>query len=222
VFLGHFAVAFAAKRAAPEVSLGTLFIGAQLADLLWPLFFLLGIEDFEIRPGITAVTPFEFTRYPYSHSLVALVGWAIAFAGAYAIARGARLRSMVVLAAVVLSHWLLDVLSHIADMPLTLHGELRLGFGLWNSIAGTMLVELLMFAVGLFLYVRATRAIDRIGRIALWSLGAFLVVIYLASVFGPPPPSKLALALTGLAMWLLIAWAYRVDRHRQSISVVSA
>jgi len=222
VFLGHFAIAFAAKRAAPEVSLGTLFIGAQLADLLWPLFFLLGIEDFEIRPGITAVTPFEFTRYPYSHSFVALVGWAIVFAGAYAIARGARLRVVIVLAATVLSHWVLDVLTHIPDMPVTIHGDVRLGLGLWNSIAGTLLVELVMFAAGLFLYVRTTRAVDRIGRIALWSLVAFLVAIYLASVFGPPPPSKLALALTGLAMWLLIAWAYWVDRHRQPRLVVSA
>jgi len=222
VFLGHFAIAFAAKKAAPEVSLGTLFIAGELADLLWPVFFLLGVEDFEIRPGITAVTPFEFTHYPYSHSLLALLGWAIGFAGAYAIACGARLRVVVVLAATVLSHWILDVLTHISDMPVTIHGELRLGLGLWNSITGTLLVELLMFAAGLFLYARATRALDRTGRVALWLLAAFLVVIYIGSVFGPPPPSKIALALTGLAMWMLIAWAYWVDRHRQPISAVSA
>jgi hypothetical protein len=222
VFLGHFAIAFAAKKAAPEVSLGTLFIAGELADLLWPVFFLLGVEDFEIRPGITAVTPFEFTHYPYSHSLLALLGWAIGFAGVYAIACGARLRVVVVLAATVLSHWALDVLTHISDMPVTIHGELRLGLGLWNSLAGTLLVEFLMFAAGLSLYARATRALDRTGRVALWSLAAFLVVIYIGSVFGPPPPSKIALALTGLAMWLLIAWAYWVDRHRQSISAVSA
>ena len=222
MFLGHLAVAFAAKKAAPEVSLGTLFIAAELADLLWPVFFLLGMEDFEIRPGITAVTPFEFTRYPYSHSLVALLGWAIIFTVVYAIARGARLRVLVVLAATVLSHWVLDVLTHIPDMPVTIHGDLRIGLGLWNSITGTLLVELLMFAVGLFLYVRTTRAVDRLGRVGLSSLVAFLVVTYLGSVFGPPPPSKLALALTGLAMWLLVAWAYWVDRHRQSILAVSA
>jgi len=222
VFLGHFAIAFAAKKAAPEVSLGTLFIAGELADLLWPVFFLLGVEDFEIRPGITAVTPFEFTHYPYSHSLLALLGWAIGFAGAYAIACGARLRVVVVLAATVLSHWMLDVLTHISDMPVTIDGELRLGLGLWNSITGTLLVELLMFAAGLFLYARATRALDRTGRVALWLLAAFLVVIYIGSVFGPPPPSKIALALTGLAMWMLIAWAYWVDRHRQPISAVSA
>ena len=222
MFLGHLAVAFAAKKAAPEVSLGTLFIAAELADLLWPVFFVLGMEDFEIRPGITAVTPFEFTRYPYSHSLVALLGWAIIFTVVYAIARGARLRVLVVLAATVLSHWVLDVLTHIPDMPVTIHGDLRIGLGLWNSITGTLLVELLMFAVGLFLYVRTTRAVDRLGRVGLSSLIAFLVVTYLGSVFGPPPPSKLALALTGLAMWLLVAWAYWVDRHRQSILAVSA
>ena len=151
-----------------------------------------------------------------------MLGWATVFTVVYAIARGARLRVLVVLAATVLSHWVLDVLTHVPDMPVTIRGDLRIGLGLWNSITGTLLVELLMFAIGLFLYVRTTRGVDRIGRIALWSLAAFLVVTYFGSVFGPPPPSKLALALTGLAMWLLIAWAYWVDRHRQSTSAVSA
>jgi len=49
VFIGHFAVAFAAKRAVPEVSLGTLFLAAQLADLVWPTLVLLGFEQFAIR-----------------------------------------------------------------------------------------------------------------------------------------------------------------------------
>lgn len=75
MFIGHFAVAFAAKRAVPEVSLGTLFLAAQLADLVWPTLVLAGIETFSIRPGITAVTPLDFTRYPYSHSLVGMASW---------------------------------------------------------------------------------------------------------------------------------------------------
>lgn len=71
MFIGHFAVGFGAKRVAPSVSLGTLFLACQLLDLVWPLLVLLGIEVVEIAPGITAVTPLDFTFYPYSHSLVA-------------------------------------------------------------------------------------------------------------------------------------------------------
>ena len=222
MLLGHFAVAFAAKKAAPTVSLGTFVIAAQLADLAWPVFFLLGMEDFEIRPGVTAVTPLDFTRYPYSHSLVALLAWAVAFAGLYVIVRGARVRVATVLAAVVLSHWVLDVVAHRPDMPVTLHGGVRLGLGLWNSVPATLLVESLMFAAGVFIYVKTTRALDRVGRVSLWVLIAFLVAVYASAVFGPPPPSKIAVPIAGLAMWLLVAWAYWVDRHRQPVLSVSA
>jgi hypothetical protein len=75
MFIGHFAIGFAAKRAAPVVSLGTLFLACQLADLVWPTLVLAGVERFEIRPGITVVTPFDFVHYPWSHSLVALLGY---------------------------------------------------------------------------------------------------------------------------------------------------
>ena len=75
MFIGHFAVALGAKKVAPAVSLGTMFLAAQLADLLWPTFVLLGIERVEIAPGATAVTPLDFVSYPYSHSLLALALW---------------------------------------------------------------------------------------------------------------------------------------------------
>lgn len=87
MFLGHFAVAMAAKKAAPKVSLGTLVAGAQLADLLWPIFLLLGLEKVSIIPGLTRVTPLEFISYPYSHSLVALLLWGVVFGGGYFLLR---------------------------------------------------------------------------------------------------------------------------------------
>src|SRR4051812_31650653 len=112
MFIGHFAIGFGAKRIAPELSLGTLFIACQLADLIWPVLVLAGIEAFEIRPGITAVTPLDFTHYPYSHSLVALAGWAIVFAALHKVLRRSRWMAAILLAIVVLSHWVLDVASH--------------------------------------------------------------------------------------------------------------
>lgn len=215
MFVGHFGVAFGAKRAVPAVSLGTLFVAAQLADLVWPVLVIAGIERVSVQPGLTVVTPLDFLYYPFSHSLVAAAIWAIAFGAAHAFLRKAPARTGAVLAFVVASHWVLDALTHRPDMPLTL-GEAspRVGLGLWNSLPGTVAVELLLFVVGLWLYTRATRAIDRTGRFALWGLAAFLLVIYVANLFGPPPPSGLAAAWSALAMWLLVAWGYWVDRHR--------
>ena len=213
MFIGHFAVAFAAKRAAPEVSLGTLFLAAQLADLVWPTLVMVGIERFEIRPGITAVTPLDFLHYPYSHSLLAMAGWALLL-GLLHVAFRRNARAAAILVAVVLSHWLLDVASHRPDMPLTIGGDARLGLGLWNSLPATLVSESLLLGAGVAVYVRTTRALDRIGR---WSLAAFtlfLVVVYLGNLFGPPPPSVLAVAWSAQAIWLLVAWGYWIDRHR--------
>lgn len=214
MFIGHFAVAFAAKRAAPELSLGTLFLAAQLADLVWPTLVLLGVERFEIRAGITAVTPLEFLHYPWSHSLVAMALWGFALAVLWLIVRRGTPWAVLVLIAVVLSHWLLDVISHRPDMPVTLGGEARLGMGLWNSLPATLAVEGVLFAVCVALYALYTRALDRIGRWAFRALVVFLLVVYVASLFGPPPPSTDAVAWSAQAMWLLVAWAYWVDRHR--------
>lgn len=213
MFIGHFAVALAAKRAAPDVSLGTLFLAAQLADLVWPTLVLAGVERFEVRPGITAVTPLDFVHYPYSHSLVAMGGWALLL-GLSHMAFRRNARAAAVLVAVVLSHWLLDVASHRQDMPLTLDGPQRLGLGLWNSVWATLAVEGALFAAGVAFYARTTRPLDRIGRWSLAAFVAFLVLAYLANLFGPPPPGTAAVAWSAQAIWLLVAWGYWIDRHR--------
>ncbi len=218
MFIGHFALGFGAKRAAPAVSLGTAFLACQLADLLWPTFVLFGLESFEIRPGITVVTPLDFTRYPYSHSLVALLLWGAALGLVYWSFRRSGPAAALVVGALVLSHWVLDFLSHRPDMPLTLGGTERVGLGLWNSLPGTLAVEGLLYAVGVGLYARSTRARDRWGTLGLWGLVAFLGIIYLANLYGPPPPSVAAVAWSAQAMWLLVAWGYWVDRHRQPVS----
>jgi membrane-bound metal-dependent hydrolase YbcI (DUF457 family) len=212
MFIGHFAVALGAKRIAPEVSLGTLFLAAQLADVLWPTFVLLGWEHFKIRPGATAVTPLEFVSYPYSHSLLAMTGWSVMTGALYWAIRRKLIGAMTV-AVVVLSHWLLDAVTHAPDMPLAL-GPYRVGLGLWNSILWTTIVEGLLFASGVAVYVLTTRARDRVGGIGLWTLVGFLIVIYCANLLVPPPPSVPAVAWSAQALWLLVAWGDWVDRHR--------
>jgi len=217
MFLGHFALGFGAKRLNPALSLGTLFLTCQLADLIWPTLVLLGVERVVIDPGNTAFTPLNFVFYPYSHSLMALVLWGVLFSGAYLIAYNATRWTGLLLAALVVSHWVLDFVSHRPDMPLRIDDREKVGLGLWNSVPATVTVEALMFAVGLYLYVRTTAARDRIGSIGLWGLVIFFVVINIANILGPPPPSSTAVAWAAELLWLVVALAYWVDRHRYTL-----
>jgi hypothetical protein len=215
VFLGHFALGFGAKRLTPAVSLGTLLLACQWADLLWPTLVLLGVEQVEIRPGDTAVTPLRLVFYPYSHSLVALIGWGALFAAVYRVARRSTVSAAVLVGLLVMSHWVLDFATHRPDLPLTIGGETKVGLGLWNSVPGTILVESVMFVAGIAAYLTVTEARDRIGSIAFWGLVLFMIVAYAASVLGPPPPGPAAVAWAAQGIWLIVAWGYWVDRHRR-------
>jgi membrane-bound metal-dependent hydrolase YbcI (DUF457 family) len=214
MFIGHFGLGFGAKRAAPAVSLGTLFVACQFADLLWPTLVLLGYERVEVQQGATLMTPLNFLSYPYSHSLLALCAWGVLFGVAYSVIRQGRIRPAVAIALLVVSHWFLDYVTHLPDLPLTLHGSTRVGLGLWNSVPGTLAAEFALFGIGLAMYLRATKARDRAGSIGLWSLVAFLVIVYIAATFGPPPPTPAAIAWSAQAMWLIVLWGYWVDKHR--------
>jgi hypothetical protein len=212
VFIGHFGVGFAAKRAAPQVSLGTLILAAELVDFLFPLFTLLGLEALRVDPGNTRVAPFDFFRYPFTHSLATGIGWAVVLAlGYFALRRNGRGASIVGLA--VVSHWVLDWISHRPDMPLWPGGP-KVGLGLWNSVAGTVVVEGAIFFLGVALYVSVTRARDRVGVWAPWSLIGFLVLLYAANLVAPPPSDVSNFAWVGVAAWLFVPWGYWIDRHR--------
>ncbi len=215
MFVGHYAVALAAKKPAPAVSLGTLFIAAQFLDLIWPFFLLLGIESVKIVPGLTAVTPLDLHDYPYSHSLLTAIGWSALFGGLY-YAFKRNVKSSWILGAAVFSHWVLDFVTHIPDMPLYPGCSTYVGLGLWNSLAGTMIVEGLLLVGAVFVYTRATKAIDKTGVYAFWSLTVLLVVIYWANLFGTPPPDQTSLAVAALGQWLFVPWMYWIDRHRRT------
>ncbi len=212
MFLGHFGLSFAGKRLAPTVSLGTLFLATQWADLLFWILSLVGIEHFRIAPGATRVTPMDFYDYSWSHGLLGLAAWSLVIGGLYFLFRRSRAGAWV-LGAGVLSHWFLDALVHRPDMPVGPAGP-YVGLGLWNSLPLTVAAEAVVFGGGLFLYLRWTAARDRTGIWALWSLVGFLTLVWVASIAGPPPPSERAVEMTGLAMWLFVPWGWWIDRHR--------
>jgi membrane-bound metal-dependent hydrolase YbcI (DUF457 family) len=213
MFIGHFAVGFAAKRVAPRVSLGVLMAAPLFLDLLWPLFLAMGLETVRIDPGNTAFTPLDLHDYPYTHSLAMALVWSVAFGGIFFAVRREKAAALVV-AGGVFSHWVLDFVTHRPDMPLYPGSDVYVGLGLWNSRPATMLVETAMFVAGVWIYARTTTPRDRRGRWALWSLVALLVVAYLAAALGPPPPDVKAIMVVGFFAWLFVLWAWWIDKHR--------
>ncbi len=213
MFIGHFAVGLAAKSVKPTVSLGTYFLAVQFVDLLWPTLLLVGLERVSISPGITEMTPLDFEHYPITHSLIMTVVWAgLALLLFYLFKKD--LKAALVVAACVASHWLLDFITHRPDLPLAFSDATRVGLGLWNNKVLTIAVESLLFVIGLGLYLRSTRSSDKIGTYGFWGLIAFLVVIHISNIFGPPPPNVAAIAWAGHLQWIFVIWAYWVDAHR--------
>jgi membrane-bound metal-dependent hydrolase YbcI (DUF457 family) len=214
MFIGHLAVGFAAKRFAPKTGLGWLLLASEMSDLLFSCFFILGWERMRIAPENTAATPLAFDHYPYSHSLATTLLYAAALSLLYWSFTRYRAGTFATFV-VITSHWLLDVFTHIPDTPLYPGGSVLIGFGLWNLLPGTLLVEGAMFLVGTGMYFSLGNARDRIGIYGAVSLIAVIVMLYASGTLGPLPPSALAVAVSGLALTTIIpAWAEWVDRHR--------
>ena len=213
MFLGHFAMALAAKKAAPQASLGLYVLAAQWADALWPALLLTGSEQVKIAPGNAPVTPLDFVHYPISHSLATTIGWGVAFGAAvFAFTRN-RAASLVSVFLVV-SHWLLDWISHRPDLPIMPADTAKQGLGLWNSVPATMVVEFGFLGFGVWLYLSCTKPKDRVGIWGMWSFIAALALIYLANLTSPPP-SVSAIAWAGMiGTVLIVAWTIWIDRHR--------
>lgn len=217
MFIGHYALGLAAKRAAPRTSLGTLFVAPTLADLLWPLFLLFGWEQSHVVPGPNPFLTLWLDDIPYSHSLLTLIVWGALFGFFYKVRRGDK-RAAVVIGLLVVSHWVLDFVTHRPDMPLFPGGP-KVGLGLWNFPAATVIVESVMLLAGMVIYLRNTRARDGIGRWGFWGLIVLLAGSYYSTLFTPSPTDMRALAIGGIIFgWVFVLVAWWVDRHREPVA----
>lgn len=214
MFVGHLAVALAAKRRAPAVNLGWLMAGVTALDLVWPIFVLAGVEHVSIVPGATAFNPLVFDAYPWSHSLFMACVWGLILAAL------ARWRTPVpvgpLLFALVVSHWVLDFVSHAPDMPLWPGPSPKLGLGLWNSIPATLIVEGAMWIAGIAIYLQVPGRRTLTAKVALWSLVIICTVMWASGPWGPAPPSERALGYFALIGWLIVPWAAIADRRREA------
>jgi hypothetical protein len=215
MFIGHFGVGLATKKIDSKPSLGTLFIASQFIDLLWPVFLLFGMEKVQIEQGNTAMTPLNFISYPYSHSLFGVFVWAILLGTIYYILKK-NFKTSLLLGLLVLSHWILDLITHRPDLQLLPWSNFKMGLGLWNSVALTIIVEGFIFVLGAYFYLSATKSKNKKGSYGLWGLLIFLTLIYVTNIISTPPSDTHAIAIVGLFQWLLIAWAYWIDRNRKT------
>lgn len=210
--IGHVAVGFAAKRAAPGVPVAVLVLAATLLDVLLGAFLLLGVEHARVVPGITAASPLDLYDYPLSHSLGGAALWAALCAVVFLLFRGGRAGALVV-AGCVLSHWVLDVVSHRPDVPVGWRGP-YLGLGLWNSLPATIAVEEILLVAGVTLYASSTRPR---ARGASWGLAAFAILIAALGVAGylaPPPPGITPVAVSNVASVVFLVLLHAIDRRR--------
>jgi len=217
MFIGHYALGLAAKRLAPRTSLGTLFVAPTLADLLWPIFLLLGWEHAHVVPGPNPFLTLWLDDYPISHSLLTLIVWGALFGFLYYRRRGDR-RAALVIGLLVVSHWVLDFITHRPDEPLYPGGP-EVGLGLWNYPVATVIVESTMLLAGIVLYLRNTRPRDAIGRWGFWGLIVVLAGSYYSTLFTPTPTDMRALAIFGIIFaWVFVLFAWWVDRHHDAVT----
>ena len=214
MFIGHFGAGFAGKKFSKSASLGTYFLAAQWIDLVWPILLLLGIEQVEIQPSASAVTPLNFSYYPFTHSLIGVLVWGILFGLVYYFIKK-NLKVSIILGLLVISHWFLDLIVHIPDLPIFPGEGIKVGLGLWNNFMGTVILEILIFGIGAYLYLSATKSKNRTGTYSFIGLVVFLILIYVVNLLGPPPDSVEAIGIVGNAQWLIVLWGYWIDKNRE-------
>jgi len=209
MFVGHYGVSFAARRAEPAIPLWVLFIAVQLLDVLWAPFVLLGIEKVRIVPGFTASNPLDLYYMPYTHSLLAAIGWSVVAFLVYRAVRPVPPRAAAIVGLAVFSHWVLDFLVHKPDLPLY-DNTAKVGLGLWNLPAVALGLEALLLFGAMWLYVRQGTA----RRTAMLVFGVVMLAIQAYVFFGPPPSSDKAAAGTAFASYVIFALVIRALERR--------
>ena len=212
MFIGHFAIGLWTKKKDQLPSLAMLFLAVQFLDLIWPIFVLFGIETLSIDPGNTEMTPLNFEFYPYSHSLFMALVWAVLFGAVYYFFTKNK-RGSWLLSALVLSHWVLDFITHRPDLPLSPFTAQKLGLGLWNLPAIAIPFEVALFGIGIYYYLKNSGTIR---KTSFWILSGFLLLVYFLNLLGPPPPDTMAVAWSANLMWIIIIWAWWIEKPKRT------
>jgi membrane-bound metal-dependent hydrolase YbcI (DUF457 family) len=215
MFIGHFGAGMALKKLSPSTSLGTLLLAADLPDVIFPILMLAGIEEAKVSADTARLMPFDMSNYPWSHSLLMIFIAGSLLAGGFWLKNRNILETLAIILAA-LSHWLLDFISHRPDMPLW-PGSAKFGLGLWDSLPGTLLVEIGIFALGILIFLKSSEAVNKAGKWGFWWFVIFLLPLYFGSLFGPPPPDMKAFGYVGIiGQFIFVGAGYWIDRNRRA------
>jgi hypothetical protein len=206
MFIGHYGVSFAARPTRAHLPLWVWFVAVQWMDIVWSVLVLLGIEKLRIVPSFTQANSLDLYYMPYTHGLPGSVLLSLVFGVIVALFTSAnRVTTILVVAAASFSHWVLDLVVHVHDLPLY-DNTAKVGLGLWRHVLLSFPLELIVLGLGAGLYARAMTFASAKGRYAFWAFVFFLAVLQVYANFGPPPSSPEAMAVTALAFYLLLAW----------------
>ena len=208
MLVGHYAVALAAKRFSQNISLGWTFLAVQFLDVIWVPAILLGIEHARVLPGFLPASSLVFYDIPWTHGLLMAFGWSwLAF----------RIFKNPIIGVCVFSHWVLDYVTHIHDLPLFRGGPL-VGLGLWRYRHATFVTEAALLLIGLLVYFQATRSKGKSGDYAMPAFVVFLILLDAANLYGPTPQDIRVLAISGEVMFVVLALVAGVlDRLREPL-----
>jgi len=199
MFVGHYGPSFGLRRMSGGVPLWVLFIAAQFVDLLWSALVMAGVEKLRITPGFTASSPLDLYYMPYTHSLAASVAWSLLLGGLAALVWSRR--GGLVVGACVLSHWILDLSVHVADLPLW--GDVhKVGLGLWDRpVIATVLEAGVLFA-GVAIYAKGAR-----NKAAVWAFAILMLAIQMTNFVMPTPEAPTEVAIVAFSSYLIFAVA---------------
>jgi len=214
MFIGHFGLGLTAKKLDRYVSLGTYFLAAQFLDLLWPIFLILGWEKAEPIPNGPPLENLNFVSYPYSHSLFFAVVWGILF-GIVFYARTKRKGTSFLLGFLVVSHWILDYITHVPDLPIAPWSDYKVGLRLWDHQVATIVIESIIFIGGIIIFLQSVHFKKRVPYVSFFIMMLLLAGIFISSFYSPPPPSMKVLGWVGLSQWIFIFWAFAIDRSKK-------
>jgi hypothetical protein len=214
MFVAHYGVSFAAKPLAPPVPLWIWFVAVQWMDVVWSVLVLLGVEKLRIVSGFTQANALDLYYMPYTHGLPGSIVLSLLLGAIVAVfTSGNRATTLALVAAASFSHWVFDLIVHVADLPLY-DDTAKVGFGLWRHVALSFPLELIFLGLGAWLYARATTFRGANGRYVYWGFVIVLAVLQVYANFGPPPSSPDAMAMTALFLYVALAvaaaWVERV------------
>lgn len=205
MFVGHYGVSFAMKPAGPRLPLWVWFVAVQWLDVVWSILVLMGIEQLRIVPGFTEANAIDLYYMPFTHGLPGSIALSLIFGGLLAAVHEGPKGQLIFLGfAASFSHWVLDLLVHVPDLPLY-NNSAKVGLGLCRHVALSFPLELIVLCGGAWLFARQAKFRGNFGKYLFAGFIVLLAALQAYANFGPPPETPESMAMTALFFFIGLA-----------------